>query len=114
MRWKLLILTSLVAALISAGGSFALGYWMHGLTKSLSAPATFLAGGFIIPLIAITLAGIFIYRHTSRRRKLQAAATVLLSLTLTVAALLIAQMFLNLRSAGVSRLTSTLPRAADY
>ncbi|HJR08470.1 MAG TPA: hypothetical protein VJ842_14510 [Pyrinomonadaceae bacterium] len=95
MRWKLLIITSLVAALVSAGGCLALVYWLRGVANPLSAPPTLLAAVIILPLVIFTLAGIFVYRHTARRRKLQAAATVLLSITLTLAALFAAQIFLN-------------------
>lgn len=85
MRWKLLIIASLVAALISTGGSLALVYWLDGRMNHVSAPA--IAGLIIIPLIATTLASIFVYRHTARRRKLQAISTALLSIILTLAAL---------------------------
>ncbi|HEY0100234.1 MAG TPA: hypothetical protein VGB76_14890, partial [Pyrinomonadaceae bacterium] len=80
MRWKLLIITSLSAALVGAGGDLALAYWRQGRSNPLSAPPALVAGIVLIPLISVTLAGIFVYRHTARRRKLQATLTVLLSL----------------------------------
>lgn len=45
------------------------------------------AGAILIPLIIVTAASIFVYRHTPRRRKLQAALTVLLAFLLTALAL---------------------------
>ena len=87
MRWKILIITSLVAALISAGGMHALLYWMNASLSHLSEQPYLLTG--IIPLAVATLAGFFVYRHTARRRKLQAALTALISIILTVAAILI-------------------------
>ncbi|HEV2800303.1 MAG TPA: hypothetical protein VGW12_07390 [Pyrinomonadaceae bacterium] len=98
MRWKLLIITSLVAALLSAAGMRALAYWMMGGVRPESAPersgALFVV--VIVPLLLTTLACIFVYRHTARRRKLQAALTALFSLVLTVAALFATRAFLNL------------------
>jgi uncharacterized membrane protein len=95
VRWKLLIITSLVAALVGAGGCLALVYWLRGVANPLSAPPALMAAAVIFPLVIFTLAGIFVYRHTARRRKLQAAATVLLSIMLALAALFAAQIFLN-------------------
>ena len=87
VRWKLLIITSLCAALIGAGGDLALAYWLQSRSHPLPTLPTFITWGIIIPLILVTLAGIFVYRHTARRRKLQATATVLLSIILTLATL---------------------------
>lgn len=94
MRWKLLIITSLVVALIGVGGEIALAYWLQNLSNPRNAPLALIAGFFVVPLVLVTLAGIFVYRRTARRRKLQAALTVILSLILTLAALLAAQLFL--------------------
>jgi hypothetical protein len=41
----------------------------------------------LAPLGAITFAAVFVYRHTPRRRQLQAAATALLASLITLAAL---------------------------
>lgn len=94
MRWKLLVITSLVAALLSAGSDLALVYWLLKLSNPLNAPLSLSVAFVVIPLILFTLAGIFVYRHTARRRKLQATTTIILSLMLTLAALLAAQLFL--------------------
>ena len=98
MRWKLLIITSLVAALVNAAGMRALAYWMmDGATHAGASPlpgALFVV--MAVPLLFITLACIFVYRHTARRRKLQAALTALFTLVLTFAALFASRMFLNL------------------
>ena len=102
MRWKLLIIASLAAALIGAGGVRLLVYWTDGLTKPISAQPTLLAGSIIIPLVFAVLASVFVYRHTARRRKLQAALTALLSLVLTLAALFAAQVFIKRPPADAS------------
>ncbi len=96
MRWKLLIITSLVAALINAGGMRTLADWSQGEATTQSAvvsPGTLI--GLAIIALVTTLASIFVYRHTARRRKLQAALTALFALVLTLAALFASRLFLN-------------------
>ncbi len=98
VRWKLLIITSLIAALLSAAGMRALAYWLMGSAARAEAaphPATIFAV-VLVPLLLAALASVFVYRHTARRRKLQAALTVLFALVLTVASLYTSRMFLNL------------------
>jgi Na+/H+-dicarboxylate symporter len=107
VRWKLLIITSLVAALVGAGGDIALAYWCRSWSNPLHTRPTFLTWAIIIPLVLVTLAGIFVYRHTARRRKLQATATVILSIILTLAALCAAQIFLQYFSSA--HLAATVP-----
>ncbi|HZT60629.1 MAG TPA: hypothetical protein VFA21_18640 [Pyrinomonadaceae bacterium] len=88
MRLKLLIVVSLLAAAAGAGVCLAVSFF-------LSEPARGQAGGwlaassFVVPLVAITYAAFFLYRHTARRRTLQAASAALLTLILTLAALLL-------------------------
>lgn len=110
MRWKLLIITSLVAALLSAGGMHALVYWMTAYLTPLSEQPYLIAGLIIIPLVVATLASIFVYRHTARRRKLQATLTALLSIILTFAALVIIAQILPRRPLHVSALPTPEPR----
>lgn len=95
MRWKLLIITSLIAALVNAGGMRALAYWMAGSSTPSGALALgALAPVALVPLVFITLACVFVYRHTARRRKLQAALTALFALVLTFAALFASRAFI--------------------
>ena len=101
LRWKLLIITSLVAALFNAGGLRALAYWTEAGTTpaGVSNPAAVSYYAIfrvtIIPLVIIALACVFVYRHTARRRKLQAALTALFAIVLTLGALFAARMVLN-------------------
>jgi glucan phosphoethanolaminetransferase (alkaline phosphatase superfamily) len=91
MRLKLVLIASLLAAIIGAGSSIAIVYWTIG-------PAGFIDpqfsrrshGGMEIvmlmpPVLLALLACFFVYRHTARRRKLQAALTVILTLALSLA-----------------------------
>lgn len=93
MRWKLLIITSLVAALINAGGVRALDYWLSRSTTLQGASPGLSVGIVPLPLVVITLACIFVYRHTARRRKLQAALVALAALALTFAAIFASRAF---------------------
>ncbi|HEX8423609.1 MAG TPA: hypothetical protein VF634_09360 [Pyrinomonadaceae bacterium] len=91
MRWKLLIITSLVAALLSVGGMYVFAYLMKTDPIDNGGQFTLSAGFIIIQLAFDALAAVFVYRHTARRRKLQAALTVLLSLVLAATIFTIAQ-----------------------
>jgi hypothetical protein len=42
-----------------------------------------------VPLFAAAIAGFFVYRHTSRRRKLQALMSIVITLTITAASYLL-------------------------
>lgn len=112
MRWKLLIITSLVAALLSAGGMHALVYWVDAYLMPLSEQPHLLTGLVIITLVVATLASIFVYRHTARRRKLQATLTALLSIILTVAALLVIAQILPKRPIESHLSPATRPNSA--
>ena len=88
MRLKLLIVVSLLATAVGAGSCFAVAYFILAPARSAPAPS-WAAATLIVPLAATALAAVFVYRHTSRRRVLQAAATALLTLLLTLTALLL-------------------------
>ncbi len=92
MRWKLLFVAPLLAAAAAVGAVFLLE---RLLGFSHGSPVTLLYIA-VPPLAAAMGAAVFVYRHTARRRKLQAALTVLFALVLTVAALFASRMFLNL------------------
>jgi integral membrane sensor domain MASE1 len=85
LRWKLLVIASLLAAFAGAGLVVAS---IHVVFASVNFPrpgAYIIGASFLLPVALIVYAGIFVYRHTARRRKLQAVLTVLLSLLLFAA-----------------------------
>jgi hypothetical protein len=94
VRWKLLIITSFVAALVNAGAVRSLAYWT---AETRTPPGAMhrgvIASVAIVPLVITALACIFVYRHTARRRKLQAALTALFALMATLIAIFAARMF---------------------
>jgi len=90
MRLKLVVGASLLAALIGAGSSIAIVYVTFSSLKAISAPGLIAGASFLLPVIAIVLASIFVYRHTARRRKLQAMLTALVALVLTLCIFMVA------------------------
>jgi hypothetical protein len=85
LRWKLLIAASLLAAAAGTGVCYAAAYLL--LKPGAAPPAWAAVVALLAPLGFITYAAIFVYRHTARRRALQAAATGLLASLLTLTAL---------------------------
>jgi uncharacterized membrane protein len=98
MRWKLVIITSIIAAVVGAGGALGLALGLTGSTKRPGAIDLYAILMLLVPLLAVFFASFFVYRHTSRWRKTQAFSTALLSILLTLTILLAA-----------STLTSRLP-----
>ncbi|MEO8436740.1 MAG: hypothetical protein ABI596_17715 [Pyrinomonadaceae bacterium] len=86
MRWKLLILASLIAAIAGVGLACAVILVGYGSLRDLATHNLPFSLTLTIPLVMVTLAGFFVYRHTARRRKLQTTLAVLLTFFLTVAA----------------------------
>ena len=83
MRLKLVIIASVLAAVVGAGASIALVLGVLSV-KSLSSPGLLALLTLLLPIAAIVFASIFVYRHTARRRKLQAFLTALLATLLTL------------------------------
>jgi phosphoglycerol transferase MdoB-like AlkP superfamily enzyme len=109
VRWKLLIITSLAAALLSAGGMYVLTYLSETYPAAPNALPPLSPSLVVISLAVTTLASVFVYRHTARRRKLQATLTALLSLVLTVAAVFAVARIVFGRAAGVARSRTAAP-----
>ena len=83
MRLKLVVIASLLAAIVGAGSCIALVLTVFS-RHALSSPGLLVASTFLLPLAAIIFASIFVYRHTARRRRLQAFLTVILATLLTI------------------------------
>ena len=83
MRLRLVIATSLIAAIVGAGSCIALVLGVFSV-KALSSPGLLVTSTLLLPMAAIIIASIFVYRHTARRRRLQAFITALLATILTL------------------------------
>lgn len=101
MRLKLVLIVSLLAAVVGAGvpvliiiatlGSFVS---IHDPQFSHNSHGWLALLLLVPPLVAALLASIFVYRHTARRRKLQAALALVLALLLTFGVHMVS-LFLN-------------------
>jgi cytochrome bd-type quinol oxidase subunit 2 len=80
MRWKLLVIASFTAAFLACGLWSALVIGVFGTARDLARNDWLLFSSAILPLVLAAYSGMFVYRHTARRRKTQAALTVMLAL----------------------------------
>jgi amino acid transporter len=90
MRFKLVIIASLLAAIVGAGASIAIIVTTFSSLRPLSQPGLLVTATFLLPALSSFFASFFVYRHTARRRKLQAFLTALLSIFLCIAAFITA------------------------
>ena len=83
MRLKLVIAASVLAAVVGAGVCIALVLGVFSV-KALSNPSLLVISTLVLPIATIAFASIFVYRHTARRRKVQAFLTAILAILLTL------------------------------
>ena len=84
MRLKLVLAASVLAAIVGAGICIALVLGVFSV-KALSNPGLLVISTLVLPVATIAFASIFVYRHTARRRKLQAMLTAIIAILLTLA-----------------------------
>ena len=89
MRLKLVIAASVLAAVVGAGICIALVLGVFSV-KTLSNPGLLVTSTLVLPIATTAFAAIFVYRHTARRRKLQAFLTAIIAIILTLAFLIAA------------------------
>jgi len=84
MRWKLVVLSSVIAAVAGVGIWSVLIKLLFGSERKFvnAYNDAALFASMLIPLAMALFAGVFVYRHTARRRRLQAILTVLFSIVL--------------------------------
>lgn len=92
MRLKLVIIASLVAALLGAGVAIVLVLLIFSTPSSLPTAGSVVFAIYLLPVVTTLLAGMFVYRHTARRRRLQAALTAIISLLLSLALFFVASL----------------------
>ena len=92
MRLKLVLIASFVAAVAGAGSVIAIVLSVFSSLASITSPGLLVIATYLLPVLCTLLASIFVYRHTARRRKLQAALTAIISLVLTLAIFVVASM----------------------
>lgn len=89
MRLKLVLAASVLAAVVGAGSCIALVLGLFS-AKALSSPGLLVTSTLLLPVATIVFAAIFVYRHTARRRKLQAFLTTLIAMLLTLCFFIVA------------------------
>jgi uncharacterized membrane-anchored protein len=90
MRLKLVLMASLCAAIIGSGASIAIILAVFSSLRPLSTPGLLVLSTFVLPGVMVLLASIFVYRHTARRRKLQALLTAILATVLSLTVFILA------------------------
>lgn len=108
MRLKLVMIVSLVAALVGSGASITIILTRFASLKMLSNPDLLVATTFVLPILTVFLAALFVYRHTARRRKTQALLTGILAAFLSLTFYFLGSM-LTSTSSPVER-QPTVPR----
>ncbi len=84
MRWKLIVIVSFAATVLACGLWSVLVIGVYGSAQALARSSWILVSSLIIPVAVSTYAGMFVYRHTARRRKTQAAFAIVFALLLTL------------------------------
>jgi hypothetical protein len=90
MRLKLVLISSLIAAVAGAGAAIGIIISASTSLNPTTRPGVLVVATYLLPVAAILSASIFVYRHTARRRKLQAVLTAILSILLTILIFIIA------------------------
>lgn len=97
MRWRLLIITILLANLAATGIWLAILFGIYGIDRSALRvqPLTwwFIIGG-LSALTVTCYSGLFVYRHTARRRRMQAFLSIIVSSVMTLLLLQLAKQIL--------------------
>jgi len=89
MRLKLVFAAAALAALVGAGSCIALVLGVFSI-RTWSSPGLLVTSTLLLPIATIVFAAIFVYRHTARRRKLQAFLTTLIATLLTLCLFILA------------------------
>jgi uncharacterized membrane protein YdcZ (DUF606 family) len=84
MRLKLVLIAALIAAVVGTGSAVAIILTVFSSLRPVHATGLLAISAYLLPLLTTLLAAMFVYRHTARRRKLQAVLTALITLVLTL------------------------------
>ncbi len=90
MRLKLVLISSLVAAIVGAGSAIAIILSVFSSLRPVTTPGLLVLSTCLLPILMILLSAIFVYRYTARRRKLQAILTATIALLLTILLFIVA------------------------
>lgn len=97
MRLKLVLISSLLAAITGAGSAIAIIVSVFSSLHAIATPGLLVVSTYLLPILTTLLASIFVYRHTARRRKLQAILTATIAAILTILFFVVASIVLARR-----------------
>jgi purine-cytosine permease-like protein len=112
MRLKLILIASLLAAVVGSGTAIGVILAVSASLKLVSSPGLLVLSTFALPAAAVSCASIFVYRHTARRRKLQATLTAIMALLLCLATFIAASL-ITVRLGRARTQTVPTPRTAN-
>ena len=95
MRLKLVLISSLLAAIVGAGSAIAIIVSVFSTLHAIATPGLLVVSTYLLPILTTLLASIFVYRHTARRRKLQAILTATIAAILTITLFVIASIVIG-------------------
>jgi hypothetical protein len=84
MRLKLVLISAVIAALVGAGSAIVIVLSVFSSLRPITTPGMLVVSTYLLPILTTLLASVFVYRHTARRRKLQAVLTAIITLVLTL------------------------------
>src|SRR6185295_4778550 len=84
MRLKLVLISSLIAAIAGAGSAITIILSVFSSLHPIATPGALVVSTYLLPILTTLLASIFVYRHTARRRKLQAILTATIAAIVTI------------------------------
>ncbi|HEV7746278.1 MAG TPA: hypothetical protein VGO56_14860 [Pyrinomonadaceae bacterium] len=97
MRLKLVLISSFIAALVGAGSAIAIILSVFSSIHPITTPGAVVFSTYLLPLVTTLLASMFVYRHTARRRRLQAFLTAIIALFLTILIIVVASIVMARR-----------------
>ena len=98
MRLKLVLICSLIAAIAGAGSAIAIIVSVFSSLHPIASPDLLVVSTYLLPILTTLLASIFVYRHTARRRKLQAILTATIASILTILLFVVASIVIARRA----------------
>ena len=97
MRLKLVLISALLAAIAGAGSAIVIIVSLFSSLQPIATPGLVVASTYLLPLLTTLLASIFVYRHTARRRRLQALLTAAIAFVLSIMIFVVASILLARR-----------------
>jgi len=102
MRFKLILIVSMVVSIVGSVGTAFLLYLSFGSIEFARTRGFWLISSCVVPAILVLTGGFFVYRHTAKRRVLQAMLTIVISVFIILSIFLASVLILRKPSPRVS------------